>query len=218
MNKTKFNRNAISVLIITFVIVFPHYVPLPFYSYAIVCLAVIILYLRKQKKTFQDFGLKRHGLTFKTLWVGVFSAVCWTTLMKWIYIPFINHFFSVPDYSEYDFLRNKLSALIITVIAAWIVGGFYEEIIFRGFIQTKIQEWFQRHNYAFWISGLLTSILFGLYHWQQGIFGVVSATLGGLFWTFLLRRYDGNLWFPILSHAIYDTIILTMIYLGIFGR
>jgi CAAX protease family protein len=36
-----------------------------------------------------------------------------------------------------------------------------------------------------------------------------------LLWTFLLWRYKGNLWYPIISHAIYDTIALTMIYSGI---
>jgi len=31
----------------------------------------------------------------------------------------------------------------------------------------------------------------------------------------LLWRYKGNLWYPIISHAFYDTIALTMIYFGI---
>ena len=30
-----------------------------------------------------------------------------------------------------------------------------------------------------------------------------------------LWRYKGNLWYPIISHAIYDTVALTMIYFGI---
>ena len=120
----------------------------------------------------------------------------------------------VEPYTEYDFIRNKLSNLIITIIAAWIIGGFYE-VVFRGFIQTKIQEWFIKYKYAFWLAGLLTSFLFGLYHWQQGIFGIISSFLGGLLWTFLLWHYKSNLWYPIISHAVYDTIALTMIYFGV---
>ena len=96
------------------------------------------------------------------------------------------------------------------------VGGFYEEIVFRGFIQRTIQKWFTTYNNAsFWLAGLLTSILFGVYHWQQGIFGVIPAALGGLYWTYLLKRYNGNLWYPIVSHALYDTIALVMIYLNV---
>jgi membrane protease YdiL (CAAX protease family) len=215
MNTKSFGQNILKAFIIVFLVLFPHFVPLPFYSYAVVCLAVIIFYLRGQKKTLRGLGLKRNGLTTHTLIVGILSALLWIAFNKWVYHPFITHFFVVEPYTEYDFIRNKLSNLIITLIAAWIIAGFYEEIVFRGFIQTTIREWFVKSRHSFWLAGFLTSILFGLYHWQQGIFGIVGSLLAGLFWTFLLWRYKGNLWYPIISHAIYDTIALTMIYVGI---
>ena len=215
MTTRSFGQDILKAFIIAFLVLFPHFVPLPFYSYAVVCLAIIIFYLRTQKKTLRDLGLKRNGLTAHTFVVGIVSALLWIAFNKWVYHPFITHFFVVEPYTEYDFIRNKLSNLIITVIAAWIIGGFYEEIVFRGFIQTTIREWFVKSRHSFWLAGLLTSILFGLYHWQQGIFGIVPSFLGGLFWTLLLWSYKGNLWYPIISHAIYDTIALTMIYFGI---
>ena len=214
MNKKNFAQNLLKSLIIAFLVLFPHFVPLPFYSYAVVCLAVIIFYLKWQKKTLRNLGLKPNGLTAHTLIVGILSALLWIAFNKWVYHPFITHFFVVEPYTEYDFIRNKLSNLIITLIAAWIIGGFYEEIVFRGFIQTTIREWFVKSRHSFWLAGLSTSILFGLYHWQQGIFGIVPSFLGGLLWTLLLWRYKGNLWYPIISHAIFDTIALTMIYFG----
>jgi membrane protease YdiL (CAAX protease family) len=215
MNTKSFGQNILKAFIIVFLVLFPHFVPLPFYSYAVVCLAVIIFYLRGQKKTLRGLGLKRNGLTTHTLIVGILSALLWIAFNKWVYHPFITHFFVVEPYTEYDFIRNKLSNLIITLIAAWIIAGFYEEIVFRGFIQTTIREWLVKSRHSFWLAGFLTSILFGLYHWQQGIFGIVGSLLAGLLWTFLLWRYKGNLWYPIISHAIYDTIALTMIYFGI---
>jgi len=205
---------GLQAFIIAFLVLFPHFVPLPFYTYAIVCLAVIIFYLKRQKKTLQDLGLKRNGITTHTLIIGILSGVVWIAFNKWVYYPFINHFFVVEPYTEYDFIREKLANLIITLIAAWVVGGFYEEIVFRGFIQATIREWFVKSRHSFWLAGLLTSILFGSYHWQQGIFGIVGSFMGGLLWTFLLWRYKGNLWYPIISHAIFDTIALTMIYFG----
>ena len=215
MNNKSFGRIILQTFIVAFLVLFPHFVPLPFYSYAIVCLAVIIFYLRSRKKTLRDLGLKRNGLTTHTVVVGVLSALLWIAFNKWAYHPFIIHFFDVPPYTEYDFIRNKLHNLIITLIAAWLIGGLYEEVAFRGFIQSTFREWFSKSRYSFWIAALLTSILFGLYHWQQGIFGIVPSFMGGLFWTYLLWRYKGNLWYPIISHAIFDTIALTMIYFGI---
>lgn len=215
MNLKSSRQDILTALIIALLLLFPHFIPLPFYFYAIVCLGVIIFYLRRQIKTLRDLGLKHNGLTAHTFVVGIVSALLWIAFNKWVYHPFITHFFVVEPYTEYDFIRNKLSNLIITIIAAWIIGGFYEEIVFRGFIQTKVQEWFIKHKSSFWLAALLTSFLFGLYHWQQGIFGVIPSFLGGFLWTFLLWSYKRNLWYPIISHAVYDTIALTMIYLRI---
>jgi membrane protease YdiL (CAAX protease family) len=215
MNTKSFGPNLLKGFIIAFLILFPHFASLPFYSYAVVCLGLIIFYLKRQKKTLRDLGLKHKGLTTHSFIVGFISALCWVAFNKWVYHPFITHFFAPPPYTEYDFIRNNLSNLIITLIAAWIIGGFYEEIVFRGFIHKTINEWFIKSRHSFWIAGLFTSVLFGLYHWQQGIFGIIPSFLGGLLWTFLLWRYKRNLWYPIISHAVYDMIALTMIYFGI---
>lgn len=215
MNTKRFGQGILNIFIIVFLVLFPHFVPLPFYSYAVVCFAVIIFYLRGQKKTLRDLGLKRNGLTAHIFRVGVVSAFLWIAFNKWVYHPLITHFFVVEPYTEYDFIRNNFTNFFITIIAAWVIGGFYEEVVFRGFIHATMQEWFRKYKFSFWLAGLLTSMLFGVYHWQQGIFGVVPSFLGGLLWTFLLRRYKGNLWYPVISHAIYDTVALTMIYFGI---
>ncbi|RNI34824.1 CPBP family intramembrane metalloprotease [Hanamia caeni] len=217
MNKINLRRTIAEPVIIAFLVLFPHYVPLPFYSYALVCFLLIVFYLKRQNKTLADVGLTRKGLSVHTFVVGILSAILWMAFIKIVYFPFINHFFRdyISDYTEYDFIKNNIKKLLAIMLAAWVVGGSYEEIVFRGFIQRTMQKWFSNYSLSFWMAGLLTSILFGLYHWQQGIFGVIPATLGGLYWTYLLKRYNGNLWHPIVSHASYDTIALTMIYFGI---
>ena len=215
MKAKSFRHQVSRAFIIALLVLFPHFVPLPFYSYTVICLAVIIFYLRTKERTLRDLGLKRKGLTAHVLVVGILSALFWVAFNKWVYHPIITHFFVVGPYTEYNFIRSKWSNLVITLAAAWVIGGFYEEIAFRGFIQTTIRDWFSESKNSFWLAALLTSTLFGLYHWQQGIFGVIPSFLGGLLWTFLLWRYKGNLWYPIISHAIYDTIALTMIYFGI---
>ncbi|HEV8508625.1 MAG TPA: type II CAAX endopeptidase family protein [Chitinophagaceae bacterium] len=215
MNTKSFGQDMVKAFIIAFLVLFPHFVPLPFYSYAIICFAVIVIYLRRHNKTLRDLGLKIESLTTHTFFIGVLTALIWIAFNKWVYHPFITHFFVIEPYTEYDFIRKKLLNLIFTLIAAWIVGGLYEEIVFRGFIQITIREWLVKSRHSFWLAGVLTSSLFGVYHWQQGIFGIITTALGGLFWTFLLWRYKGNLWYPIISHAVFDTIALTMIYFGI---
>jgi membrane protease YdiL (CAAX protease family) len=202
--------------VIAFLILFPHFVPLPFYSYAIVCLLLIVLLLRKEGKTLRDIGLAKDGLTVKAVFTGIISALIWLGFMQFIYIPAIKYLFVVPDYTEYHFIRGSISKLVMTVAAAWLVGGLYEEIVFRGYIQSLLNKRFAKN--AMFRSVIVTSVLFGLYHWQQDIWGVIAAGLGGVLWGMLYKKFNNNLWIPVLSHAIFDTITLVLIYTGRFGN
>lgn len=197
-----------------FLILFPHFIPLPFYSYTLVCLLIIYIFLKRKSKTFRDIGLKKNGISLKTIFIGISSALLWMAFMRWGFAPIISALFTVPDYTEYDFIKNNISNLMITIVAAWLVGGFYEEIAFRGIIGSALEKYFK----PLWVSVFISSMLFGIYHWQQGIFGIVAATLGGLYWSFIYLYFGRNLWNSILSHALFDTITLILIYLGLFGK
>lgn len=137
-------RKALSIIgdivFIVFLIVFPHAVPLPFYSYVVICFLAIFLVLRREDKTFSDLGLNRKNLTVGVVLLGILSALGWVAFMQIVYIPSIKHFFEVPDYTEYNFIRSSMLRLVMTIAAAWIIGGFYEEIVFRGYIQNLLEK------------------------------------------------------------------------------
>ncbi|MFI2744088.1 lysostaphin resistance A-like protein [Zhouia sp. PK063] len=209
------NTKLMEVLVILFVVLFPHYMPLPFYSYAIVCFLVVYLKLRAEGKKIKDLGLSRKDVNGKALLIGLLSAGVWVAFMRWVYMPTIRLMVEVPAYTEYNFIQEHFTTFLWITVAAWIVGGFYEEIIFRGYIQNTLERWFDS-RYAFWWAAVITSVLFGLYHIQQGWFGVVAGILGGLYWTWIYKLSGKRLWYTIFSHAIFDTITLTLIYLDVF--
>ncbi|MGE8379812.1 MAG: lysostaphin resistance A-like protein, partial [Sphingobacterium sp.] len=159
---------------VVFLVIFPHFVPLPFYSYALVCFGAIFLMLRKEGKTFRDIGLIKGKFTSRAIILGVFTGLTWVAFMQFVYIPSIKYFFEVSDYTEYNFIKSNMTMLIMTVFAAIVIGGFYEEIVFRGYIQSVLEK---RIFICFnpLISMLLTSLLFGIYHVQQDIFAVIAA-------------------------------------------
>lgn len=202
---------------IAFFMLFPHLVPLPFYSYAVICLLVMWFLLKKKGKTFTDIGLSKQGLHLKATIIGIASALIWISFMQLIYIPVIKNLFIVPEYTEYNFIRGSLQKLIAIIFAACLVGGFYEEIIFRGYIQAIFEKTIFKSSRKAW-SILSTGILFGFYHWQQDIYGIIAAIFGGWFWGILYKKFGGNLWIAILSHALFDSITLVLIYTGKFGH
>ena len=214
-------RKAFSIIqdigFILFLVVFPHAVPLPFYSYAVICFLAIFLVLRRKGRTLRDLGLDKKNLSSRAILVGILSALAWVIFMQIIYIPVIKHLFNVPDYTEYNFIRSSIARLIMTIFAAWIIGGFYEEVVFRGYIQNILEKKLFK-GMGRWLPIVITSILFGLYHLQQDIFAVIAACLGGLYWSILYKKWNNNLWVSIISHALFDMITLILIYTGEFGN
>ena len=202
---------------IVFLVVFPHAVPLPFYSYSLICFLAIFLVLRREGKTFSDLGLNKKNLTVGAALLGILSALAWVAFMQIVYIPSIKHFFEVPDYTEYNFIRSSMPRLVMTIAAAWVIGGFYEEIVFRGYIQNLLEKKLFKEMGNF-LPIAVTSILFGLYHLQQDVFAVIAACLGGLYWSILYKNLNNNLWISIISHAVFDMITLILIYSGSFGN
>ncbi|HKF53239.1 MAG TPA: CPBP family intramembrane glutamic endopeptidase [Candidatus Acidoferrales bacterium] len=96
------------------------------------------------------------------------------------------------------------SALIGYAVAwgiAFLLTGFTEEFIFRGYSQFTLTS-----GIRFWPAAIILSILFGCLHlgnpgesWP----GALSAALIGFFFCFTLRR-TGTIWFAVGLHAAWD--------------
>ena len=64
-------------------------------------------------------------------------------------------------------------------------------------------------------GSLTSALLFGVGHSAQGIIGVVDNVFLGLFISGLYLISGRNLWLPILTHGVIDTIGLSMLHKGI---
>lgn len=93
-----------------------------------------------------------------------------------------------------------------TVLMITVFVGLHEEILFRGFVLSRLSVLFGRPVIAVFASG----IVFGLLHFYQGPIGVAQTTAVGLVLAgvVVLTR---TLWPAILAHAAFDTIGLTLI-------
>lgn len=94
---------------------------------------------------------------------------------------------------------------ILTGAAAWglafLLAGFAEEFLFRGYAQFTLTT-----GMGFWPSAFLLSGLFGLVHASNGgenLLGVLSVVSFGLLLCLFLRR-TGNLWCAVGFHMGYD--------------
>lgn len=116
---------------------------------------------------------------------------------------------------RFDDLPGNLPKYLFWLAMAWGVGGFAEEMLFRGALFSRLESLFSGLPFAVILAILLQGVLFGQQHYYyQGLAGWISTgaiavASGGLYMAF-----NRNLWPLILSHGLSNTIGLTLLYLS----
>lgn len=207
----------LSIIAISIVTVVPHLglIPLPF-GYAIPILLFVWLYLKYQGEEFSNIGFSLKAFHLKAVVMGSLIAILIFVFLHYLFFPLWGSFFNIDDVEVewYQKIRGNTGFYIFILVMGWVVGGFYEEIVFHGFVFTRLEKIIPG-KYATLIGFLLISILFGLYHIQLGTEGVMNAFLAGAGYHALTLYYKRNLWYGIFCHAAFDTIVITLLYLGL---
>lgn len=206
----------ITLCAILFVVVLPHagIIPFPF-AYSIPVLVFVWLFLKHNKENFTSIGFSFKQFHIKPVLISLGSAIALFSFLNWVFFPLLLKLIDLPAVNLGDFtkIRGDTTFYIFILAMGWIIGGFYEEIVFHGFIFTRLEKLFSG-RYAMLISFLLSNIIFALYHLQLGPIGVINAFIAGICYHALMLYFKRNMWYAIFCHAIYDTIALTYIYAG----
>jgi membrane protease YdiL (CAAX protease family) len=209
-------QKGFSLLVIAFVFLFPHYSYLPLFLYVPIVLLVVWLFLKYvSKESFKNIFFSFKNFETKSIWVGALSAVILFGALDLLFLPLLKMVFprEIIDVKDFDFIKHNPINFIFVLLMALVVGGFYEELVFHGFIFTRFEKLFSSTHYLT-LSFILTNILFGAYHYQQGILGVITALIAGCAYHGLMLKYDRNLWYGLFFHAFFDFLGLTFIFLG----
>jgi len=212
MPVSKKYRVWVDCVMIAFVMLFPHCAHLPMYAYPFVVLGVIWIYLNFNGESFNSIGFRFSDLKLKAFYTGGAIGLLYAAFHFWILGPFIVRLgFRNANLSDFNFIRHHFINYLFLLLMAAVLVVPYEEIVFRGFIFNRVKAMFKK---SFLISGIITSILFALYHWQEGWGAVIAIFIFALFITWLYKVFKGNLWYLIFFHLLYDTFMLGMIWLG----
>lgn len=205
----------LDILVIAFVLLFPHYSGLPMFVFPFIVLLVIALSLHASGQPFSRTGFSFRTFGWRPFLIGGAIGLIYAVADIFT-LPYLFGLLGVPraNLADFDFIRHNLVNFIFLMVIAWLVVIPFEEIAFRGFIFTKIREWVPAGRWQFLISAILTSILFALYHVQLGLAGVLNAFIFALFISWLYKIFKGNLWYLIFFHAVYDTFVLNLIRMG----
>ena len=95
---------------------------------------------------------------------------------------------------------------------AWTLAALGEEIVYRGYLQKLLTDLLGNSLPGVLLTGGISSLLFGLAHTEQGLTGVIVTTIDALFFSWLKRKFDDNLWAAILAHGFYNSIGMIIFY------
>ena len=118
------------------------------------------------------------------------------------------------DMSGYQYLQGNLPMLIVALAAVYVVSSFGEEVVYRGFLMTRLAEMGRRSSMAWGLATVVSAIVFGLVHFEWGIVGIGQTTFMGLALALSFLLVKRNLWVLVLAHAYLDTGLLVQLYLG----
>jgi membrane protease YdiL (CAAX protease family) len=134
----------------------------------IAALLTTFLFLKIDKKSFADIGLKFEGTTIKKFFIGIIAGIGIMGLMT----------ISVIIYSDFKIELNKDSSILKFLFFSLplIPLAFMEEVGFRAYPLTVLKE-----KSGLLMSILITSILFGFYHIANG-WTIQNSFLGPGVW------------------------------------
>jgi membrane protease YdiL (CAAX protease family) len=197
----------LELIVISAIIILDLFVP------TLIILPIALVSLLAPKQGYRAIGFHKPG-SWTLMLAYVFTAVVgWSLFHLSLTMPVLNHLTGEKqDLSAFEDLQGDLGALSVFLLLTWTLAAFGEEIVYRGYIQNRVVDIFGDTRDGWLAAVLISSILFGLAHTEQGIIGVVLTFLDAIFFCFLYHHFKRNLWASILAHGMSNSIGLITFY------
>jgi membrane protease YdiL (CAAX protease family) len=188
-------------------------------TYAIM-LTIIWVGMKVRNRSWRSLGLTFSRVTFKEgfkifgLSVLVFIAGATAFLIAPVVVSLLTDVAPAADFSKYDYLKDNLVGLLVSLVGVYIISSFGEEVIFRAFLIDRIMELIGSSRYSHVIAVILSSVLFGLVHYEWGLMGVLQAGFMGLAMGSSYVLLKRRVWIIVLAHMYMDTLLFVQIYVA----
>ena len=142
--------------------------------------------------------------------VGLYLAN--VALSMWV-VPLLAHWITpVQQPSFMMYIRGNLPGFVTWFAIGWIVGGFMEELLFRGFLLNRISQLLGGTTAAFAAAVVAQAVLFGLLHLYGGGFAFLYATVFAIANGVFYLAAGRNLWPLILVHGVWNSVQIWGVY------
>lgn len=183
-------------------------------------LVTIWIRLRARGESWEHLGLRRRGGGRRALVRAVLQSivVLVVALVAFVAGSMVSaNVAAAPesaDMSGYEYLRGNLPMLLLALAAVYVVSSFGEEVVYRGFLMTRVAAMARSTRMAWGVAAVVSAVVFGVAHFDWGMVGIIQTTLMGLALAASYLIVKRNLWVLVLAHAYIDTVLLVQMYAG----
>ena len=186
----------------------------------ILMLIIVFTGIKLRGESLKDFGLTFNSISWKDggkvflLSLLVFTVAVAGFIIGSIIMANITGIPETSDMSGYDYLKDNIGMLLLTLGGVYIVSSFGEEVIYRAFLINRISQIGLDTKTGGIIALILSSIIFGFAHYEWGPMGIAQTGFMGLALGICYVKLKKRLWILILAHAYMDTILMIQMYLA----
>jgi membrane protease YdiL (CAAX protease family) len=206
---------AVAELVVVALIFYADFKHLIFLSKTPYLLLFAWLSLWARKLRWRDVGLSVFRNWKTTLAWGVAAGILMEAFELFVSQPLLVKFLGKnPDLEDFRPLIGNLKLTLLFLALTWTLAAFGEEMVYRGYLMSRVADLFNRTRRAWIISLVVVHVGFALAHAYQGLTGAIDEGLMGLLLGVIYLRTGRNLAVPIIAHGIGDTIDFLLIFLG----
>lgn len=178
------------------------------YTLAIMLVLGIPWLVKKRPTTLKDLGLHRLPTWLDIAWApaGMVVYLIATSIIMALATVFLTFVDPVQvQNTGFSELMNSTEYLL-AFVSLVVIAPIAEEVLFRGYLFGKLRK------YApLWVAILITSVLFGIVHFQWNV-GIDVFALSIVLC--LLRVVSGSLWPSILLHMLKNGIAFYLLFIN----
>ena len=169
-------------------------------TFAITALSFSIVLYRQRLNSLgfvKIYGLKPYFFAIGMWLIALTILMVWIAALSWLKLDFL-----LPPDTAQQVIDTAGGNLITTLILVGFLGPIAEEIFFRGFVLPGLIK-----RFGVIRSLLLSSLLFGIFHFDPGAI-VPTFILGlALGWVYLKT---GALWPAIFAHGLHNSLAIML--------
>ena len=167
------------------------------------------------RRPLTDLGIRWPERPLRLLVVAVALGVGMNGFGRTFLWPTLYRVLGPRDLRYLGAIEGNLDVVLALLPLIWLSAAICEEIVYRGFLQQRLERVF-RESIAGNVAAIgITSAVFAANHAVQGTSGVIQTFIVSSVFGAIFIRSKHNLLLLILIHGVWDTFSVAVMYLGL---